>query len=574
MLLRRLLAGLLPRLRSVRFKMTALVALVAVAALLSVVALWWIVERNLLFQARARVPATVRGFATELDDELRVVENLARQVASMESVAQAVRQRDDGTAAALVRRARKAHPHLDLLLFDVAGRLVATVGIERPTESAQALPAYVRTYKGFRGVVRSGCSATGDAGRAPPPAFVISRPLKDDQGLVVACLPLNGALMHKATAKLGIELVVLPPDGAPGRATPGFPRALVSRAGNRISLHEDGEKLWAMLRFTPGKLTGKRGVYAIVGAMDLSSVRDQSLDDLRLVFGVLGVLTLCAMLLGARLASRMSRGIRDVASAFGRLEKEDFSHVTPPRSGDELEALARGFNTMTDGLRERQKLRATLGKYLTETVMEHLLRGRLELGGETLTVTILFSDIRSFTAISESMEAQSLVRLLNEYFTAMVDILMQEDAVVDKYIGDAIMAVFGAPVSRADDALRACRAAVRMREALVTLDVDLEQRGLPELRHGIGIHTGEVVAGNIGSDARMEYTVIGDAVNLTSRLETATKEHGVGILISEDTYRLVVEEVEVRLVGELTVKGRARPVKAYELLGMRERPGT
>jgi adenylate cyclase len=197
------------------------------------------------------------------------------------------------------------------------------------------------------------------------------------------------------------------------------------------------------------------------------------------------------------------------------------------------------------------------------------LAGKVVLGGESLKVTILFTDIRSFTSISERMDPQQLVGLLNEYFSEMVGIVMQEDGVVDKYIGDAIMAVFGAPVPKPEDAVNAVRAAVRMRQALQDLNRRLEARGVPTLRTGIGIHTGEVVAGNIGSEKRMEYTVIGDAVNLASRLESNTKELGVNVLISEDTYQLTKHVVEARAVREITVKGRKQPVMTYEVLGLK-----
>ncbi|HEY8075067.1 MAG TPA: adenylate/guanylate cyclase domain-containing protein, partial [Labilithrix sp.] len=239
------------------------------------------------------------------------------------------------------------------------------------------------------------------------------------------------------------------------------------------------------------------------------------------------------------------------------------------KTGDEMEDLATGFNTMVDGLRERDKLRTTFGKYMTQSVMDHLLKGKVKLGGETLPVTILFTDIRSFTSISEKMTAHELVELLNEYFTEMVGIVIQEDGVVDKYIGDAIMAVFGAPVPKKDDAQRAVRAAVRMRKALADLNVKLAARGKPPIKTGIGIHTGEVVAGNIGSEARMEYTVIGDAVNLASRLESSTKDLGVNVLISEDTKNFLDDEFEVRAVKEIHVKGRAAPVMTYEVVGMK-----
>jgi adenylate cyclase len=221
---------------------------------------------------------------------------------------------------------------------------------------------------------------------------------------------------------------------------------------------------------------------------------------------------------------------------------------------------------MVDGLKERDKLKNTFGKYMTQSVMEHLMSGKVHLGGESLTVTVLFSDIRSFTTISENMDAHELVALLNEYFTEMVGIIMEEDGVVDKYIGDAIMAVFGAPVVKPDDAKRAVRAAVRMREALKGLNEKLVARGIPALKTGIGLHTGEVVAGNIGSEKRMEYTVIGDAVNLASRLETTTKDLGVNILISEDTYKLVKDTCKTRKMKEVTVKGRMQPVMTYAVL--------
>jgi adenylate cyclase len=264
----------------------------------------------------------------------------------------------------------------------------------------------------------------------------------------------------------------------------------------------------------------------------------------------------------------MSDALKRVNFALKRVEELDYVHVEPIHTGDELEALASGFNRMVDGLRERDKLRTTFGKYMTASVMEHLLAGKVELGGKSLRVTVLFSDIRGFTSISERMAPQNLVALLNEYFTEMVTIVMDENGVVDKYIGDAIMVVFGAPVPKPGDAVNAVRAAVRMRRALHDLNERLATRGLAALRTGIGIHTGDVVAGNIGSDRRMEYTVIGDAVNLASRLESNTKELGVNVLMSQDTYDATKAHVEVRPVREITVKGRAQPVMTYEVLGL------
>jgi adenylate cyclase len=170
------------------------------------------------------------------------------------------------------------------------------------------------------------------------------------------------------------------------------------------------------------------------------------------------------------------------------------------------------------------------------------------------------------------MDPQALVALLNEYFTEMVAIVIGQDGVVDKYIGDAIMVVFGAPEPMAEDAIRAVRSAVGMRNALTKLNERLRERGVAPLRTGIGIHTGEVIAGSIGHEEQRQYTVIGDAVNLASRLETATKDLGVNILISEHTYALVKDHIEARQVKEIHVKGRAQPVMTYEVLGLKGEP--
>ncbi|MGH7437744.1 MAG: adenylate/guanylate cyclase domain-containing protein, partial [Polyangiaceae bacterium] len=166
------------------------------------------------------------------------------------------------------------------------------------------------------------------------------------------------------------------------------------------------------------------------------------------------------------------------------------------------------------------------------------------------------------------MAPADVAGVLNGYFEGATAAIFKYRGQVNKYIGDAIMAVFGAPVPKPDDAVNAVRAAVRMRQALVALNERLEARGVPRLRTGIGIHTGEVVAGNIGSEKRMEYTVIGDPVNLASRLESNTKELGVNVLISEDTYELTKDVVTAKQVREITVKGRKQPVMTYEVLGL------
>jgi adenylate cyclase len=199
-------------------------------------------------------------------------------------------------------------------------------------------------------------------------------------------------------------------------------------------------------------------------------------------------------------------------------------------------------------------------------VVEKILAnpGQIQLGGENQIVTILFSDIRGFTRLSEDMEPQFVVELLNEYFSEMTDLIFESGGTLDKYLGDGIMAVFGAPLARADDPWRAATTAVKMQRALVRLNRDWELRGQPALRVGIGINTGPVTAGNIGSSRRMDYTVIGDAVNLASRLCAAAA--GGQILISESTFGQLGGCMPAQRLEPIRVKGKSEPVDNHELV--------
>jgi len=200
-------------------------------------------------------------------------------------------------------------------------------------------------------------------------------------------------------------------------------------------------------------------------------------------------------------------------------------------------------------------------------MVEELLNNPdIKLGGEKRTATVFFSDVAGFTTISESMSPEDLVSLLNEYLSVMTDIIMAEQAYLDKYEGDLIMAVFGIPVDYGDHATRACRAALANQRELIRLQKDWGARGLPKLGMRIGLNTGEMIVGNIGSQTRLDYTVIGDSVNLASRLEGANKAFGTKIMIGAQTYAMSKNDVETRQLGRLRVKGKEKPVDVYELV--------
>jgi adenylate cyclase len=218
--------------------------------------------------------------------------------------------------------------------------------------------------------------------------------------------------------------------------------------------------------------------------------------------------------------------------------------------------------------REKKKIRGAFQYYLTASVITEILKdpSKLKLGGDKKNLTVMFSDIRGFTTISEKLTPEELVRLLNEYLTVMTDIVFKYEGLLDKYIGDAIMAVFGAPLEQPDHALRGCQTALEMMAELKVLQERWAQEGRPYVDIGVGINTGDMVVGNMGSNMRFDYTVMGDHVNLSSRLEGINKEYGTHIVLSEFTYEVVKEEMFCRELDSVRVKGKKLPVKIYELI--------
>ncbi|MFL5385749.1 MAG: CHASE2 domain-containing protein [Longimicrobiaceae bacterium] len=238
-------------------------------------------------------------------------------------------------------------------------------------------------------------------------------------------------------------------------------------------------------------------------------------------------------------------------------------------------ALAWGGATAvreTDEAREKSRIRRMFQQYVPPAVVQELIHRPelLALGGEERVATVLFSDVKGFSRVAEGLAPTKLVALLNEYLTAMTDVVVEHGGVIDKYLGDALMAEFGVPVPLDDHAVRACRAALRMRDELRRLRADWERRGMPALHARIGINTGRVLVGNLGSYRMMDYTCMGDQVNLASRMEGANKEYGTEILVSEFTWREVQAHLVGREIDRVRVPGRDEPVGVYELIATKE----
>ncbi len=234
-----------------------------------------------------------------------------------------------------------------------------------------------------------------------------------------------------------------------------------------------------------------------------------------------------------------------------------------------------GSMMVLEDITEEKRVRATMSRYMSKEVADQLLSaGELELGGKEQKVTVMFSDVRSFTSIAEALGPRETVSLLNEYFTEMVDVIFQHGGILDKYIGDGIMALFGAPLVGPNDADNALSAADGMMARLAELNLRRLAAGHVALDIGIGFSTGPTVIGNIGSVRRLDYTVIGDTVNLASRLEGATKQYAAKILLSEMTVRELRRPATLRELDLIRVKGKDRPVAVYESLGYRaQEPG-
>ena len=283
---------------------------------------------------------------------------------------------------------------------------------------------------------------------------------------------------------------------------------------------------------------------------------------------------------------------RVVATMKGIISDNDLSKRVEVEYRDEIGELAHTFNIMVGELQKaydqikgfafkavlaqknEHKIRNIFQKYVPKDVIDSLFSNpESMLVGENRVLAILFSDIRSFTTISEGYMPDELVSVLNAYFEIMVDIIMDHGGIIDKYIGDAIMAFFGAPVKYRNDALNAVAVALKMQAALRVFNQELEEKGKPRFVTGIGINYGVVTVGNIGSQKKMDYTIIGDMVNLGSRLEGLTKPYKQDVIFSESVYRKVKDTYPCRLVDKVQVKGKTvgeNIYTAYESVNIRQ----
>ncbi len=280
------------------------------------------------------------------------------------------------------------------------------------------------------------------------------------------------------------------------------------------------------------------------------------------------IIALILLIVGSiSIAKKITLPVTILTQGARKIEQGYYDLMIEVNQKDELGQLAQRFNSMAKGLAERAKVRSLLGKVVSPEIAEQLLNKGVELGGEERAVTILFSDIRNFTSLCETHNAKEMITLLNQLLTRLSSIIDKHHGVIDKYIGDAVMALFGVPVKDEFQAQNTVLAALAMQQELMIINQEFLANNVDEIGLGIGINSANVIAGNMGSETRLNYTVIGDGVNLSSRLEGLTKYYGVTILVSQATKEqckgLLFQEIDT-----VRVKGKKQGLTIYQPLGV------
>jgi adenylate cyclase len=264
--------------------------------------------------------------------------------------------------------------------------------------------------------------------------------------------------------------------------------------------------------------------------------------------------------------------LEDMMRAMKRVHEGDYSARVRVVANDEIGTLGDSANTMIEGLAEREAIRSTFGKYVAPEVRDEILSGRIPFEGELREATVLFADLRDFTPLVESMPPKEAVKIINGYFQAMAGAIQRNKGLILQFIGDEIEAVFGVPLPLEDHPAAAARAALEMRRELEKFNTKIVQNGGRPLRHGVGINTGPVLAGNIGSPDRLAYSLVGDTVNVASRIQDLTKDFDCDILLSETTRQRLGQGFVIKELPPMKVKGKQPALTLYALLRGHNKP--
>ncbi|MEX2044351.1 MAG: adenylate/guanylate cyclase domain-containing protein [Opitutus sp.] len=561
------------RIQSFGTKLLVLFVLVVAAAQFVT---WFIVSRANHAQARAQIERDLQGaataFARVVEDRNALLAAGAATVARDPVFIQLIAGEQDGATIASMLQSFRLRMAADIAIaVSLDGKLLAgTHAVEPADDIIQRLvgradndPAPNPTARGYGYIDDELYSLVVAPARGPDIlawlviGFVIDSPfarrLKEQtSGIDLTFVDDQRRVLATTLGESAARLVAA--------ASPSM-RGATARP---IELPVGGETALVLTRPLPGGVT-RHAMLALQYSLD-EKLRPARATE-RTLLVVASASLLAAIFLSRGFARRLSRPIEQLAAHTRVIAAGDYRTPLLLHRSDELGRLADAFRTMTAGLEERDRVRDLLDKNVSPEVAAQLMRDGAALGGEEREVTILFADLRGFTTLSEKLIPHDLLTLLNRYLDRMSSEIERHGGIIDKFIGDAIMALFGAPLAQPDSANRAIAASLAMQDALAGLNRELAGEGRPELGIGIGINTARVVAGNIGSHRRLNYSVIGDGVNVAARLQslTRTAEYRATIITSAATVSAATGPgaFRTRPLGIVSVKGRAEPVEIF-----------
>lgn len=421
-----------------------------------------------------------------------------------------------------------------------------------------------------------------------PPLFTIGLPLiKNDQGLIthIALADVDLSVIQKPFGDQAANIYFMFDDSGELLAHAEEAKAISRLNVKNSAIVEaalDPKKMaqQKQIKFVDEDDQEFRGAYVktsfgttVVSMISSETILGPAKKVKRTAFFILGLFMSGSIFFVFLFSMSLTSPLETLVSLIRVVSKGNFdvkaSHEVKMILKDEVSELAIAFDQMTDGLKERDKVKSLFSKFHGSSVADDLIKNNIGVGGQNKDVVVFFSDIRGFTAFSEKRSPEEVVEMLNEYFGAMVKVINQYGGVVDKFIGDAIMAVWGAPKTSDRDAHNALRACIEMRKVLAELNEKRIARGQPPINIGMGLHSGRAISGTIGSDERMEYTVIGNTVNTASRIEASTKAFGADLLVSGEVVEKVGEDFLIELAGSAEVKGRSDALKLYRVRGFK-----
>ncbi len=313
----------------------------------------------------------------------------------------------------------------------------------------------------------------------------------------------------------------------------------------------------------------KNGIYVGTIGTDVGADKvKEELNHLYIYAAIALFFSISISIIVAHFLARMvTRALHTLQEATKEIGKGNFAYRVSLDTNDEFQELADSLNQMNEGLEEKERLKAGFAHYVSQHVLERVIKakGDGKLAVERRKITVFFADIRDFSRLAQTLTAEGVVKFLNEYFKTMLEIILKHNGILDKLIGDAIMAEFGAVSDDPEQEINAVLTALEMQKALGALSEKWKAEGKPTVEVGIGIHTGEAIMGTVGSEERMEYTAIGDTVNIASRLERLTKEMRYPIIVSETTFNGLNQRFPSKHLGLLSLEEREKPINTYAI---------